>query len=114
MSDEVLDLDAIAPEPKKVKFQNEIINVNAPKMSDIFAIGKASQKLDIDANNDVDAAMAELQAALTKVIPDLEGKTLGVAQLIALATLVSKMSTPQTLQPVEEPTEKKDQSDTAK
>jgi hypothetical protein len=93
--DDILDLDAIAPQPKKVKFGGEIITVNPPKMGEFFLMAKAAQQLDPKIEGaDFEKASNELQTALDNLVPELAGKNLGAAQLLALVTLISGMATP--------------------
>jgi hypothetical protein len=96
MAEEILDLDAIAPEPKKVKFGGEIITVNPPKMGELMAMVKFAKKMqDADPNNtDYEPIIEEMKTILDRVIPELAGKELSLSQMLALETLLSQMATP--------------------
>jgi len=110
MPDDILDLDAIAPESKKIKFNGKIITVNPPRMGELMVMVKLGRKLqDADPNTtDYEPIVEEMKGILYKVIPELEGNDLSISQLIALETLIAQMATlPQTAETTTETTEEK-------
>lgn len=96
MPEDILDLDVLVPEPKKIKFNGEILTVNPPKMNELMAMMKFGQKIqNADPNTtDYEPIIAEIKTILIKVVPELEGKDLSINQMLALATLLSQMATP--------------------
>jgi len=110
MNEEILDLDALVPEPKKVRFGGEIITVNPPKMGELMAMVKFAKKMEGDNTGtlDYEPIVEEMKAILVRVIPELEGKDLSIGQILALETLLSQMATPQQVSEANaEPTEEK-------
>ena len=96
MPEEILDLDVLVPESKKIKFGGEILTVNPPKMGELmlmFKLGKKMQDAD-PKTTDYEPLMEEVKTVLVRIIPELAGKDLNVGQIIALSTLISDMATP--------------------
>lgn len=94
MSEEILDLDALAPQPRQIKFDNEIITVNPPSMGDLMEIYRCTQKFN-DEKADMKAIETELTAIFVKLVPALAGKSLWSTQLLALEGIIAKMGTPE-------------------
>jgi hypothetical protein len=96
MPEEILDLDAIVPEPRKIRFEGNIITVNPPKMGELMAMFKFGRKMqDADPNTtDYEPIMEEIKSILVKIVPELEGKEINLNQMLALSTLISQMATP--------------------
>ena len=96
MSEEILDLDSLAPEPKKIKFEDNIIEALPPKMGELMALMKLGQKLQeaTPETTDYEPLVAEMQTIIGRVIPELAGKSLSIGQLLAIQALISEMSTP--------------------
>lgn len=97
MSEDILDLDVIVPEPKKIRFGGEIITVNPPKMGDLMALFKLSEKQkDIkETDRDYEQIIADTTEIIFRMIPELAGKELNILQILELETLIAKMGTPE-------------------
>lgn len=97
MSD-VLDLDALQPESKSVKFGDKVIEVKPPKTGDLLRLSQIGSKMQKAAElpeEELDAVINDLEAAIKKMIPELAEATLVSGQLMALLTLVMEMGMPE-------------------
>ena len=97
MSD-VLDLDALQPQSKKVKFNGNVIEVAPPKTGDLLRLSQIGSKLKDagDLNSDeIDKVTSDLEGHIKRMIPELQEASLGTAQLMSLLTLVMEMGMPE-------------------
>lgn len=97
MSD-VLDLDALQPESKRVKFGGNVIEVQPPKTGDLLRLSQIGAKMQKAADlpeEELDAVIADLEKAIKKMIPELMDATLVSGQLMSLLTLVMEMGMPE-------------------
>lgn len=97
MSD-VLDLDALQPEAKTIKWQDKLIEVQPPKTGDLLRlsqIGSRMQNAETLPEDELDKVITELDAQIKKMIPELVASTLVSGQLMSLLTLVMEMGMPQ-------------------
>lgn len=97
MSD-VLDLDALQPQSKSVKFNDKIIEVQPPKTGDLLRLSQIGAKMQEAANlpaEELDKVVSDLEAAIKKMIPELADATLVSGQLMSLLTLVMEMGMPE-------------------
>lgn len=93
----ILDLDSLAPQPRVIKFGGKQITVNAPKTVNVLRIGHLGQKFEQAGDiseADLGKALDELTTEITKVIPELQGQTFNMAQLMGLMTLIKEMAMP--------------------
>lgn len=97
MSD-VLDLDALQPESKRVKFGGNIIEVQPPKTGDLLRLSQIGSKLkeaaDLSAD-EIDEVTTKLEAQIKGMVPELAEATLGTSQLMSLLTLIMEMGMPE-------------------
>ena len=96
MSQQV-DLDALAPKKGSVVYAGETIEVNPPRVIDLFKLSSLGQELaDINklTEEQAEKLVVELNAILVRCIPQLAGKDLSAGQLMALLTMIVKMGMP--------------------
>lgn len=96
MSD-VLDLNALIPQPRKVKFGELEIEIKPPKTADILKLGVAGQKLqnlETLKDDEVDKLVADLTANIYRMVPELNSQELTNGQLFALVGLIVEMGMP--------------------
>jgi hypothetical protein len=93
----IIDLDALQPQPAIIKFKNKEITLNPPTTGDVLKLGEVAQKLqdigELDADA-VDATVQEVTNQVYKIIPDLAGEVLSTAQLLTLIKAISDMAIP--------------------
>ena len=96
MSD-VLDLNALMPQPRRIKLGEVEIEIQPPKTQDILKLGTLGQKLqnleDLT-DEQVDELTQKLREAIDRVVPELQGHELNTAQLMALLNLIIEMAMP--------------------
>lgn len=84
MADTIKDLDALAPEPKKVKVNGNIYDIKPARLQDFIAIQKLFLKLKQgDAESGV-VALGEMIETLKPIVPDIEEMGLTISQTMAL------------------------------
>lgn len=96
MSD-IIDLDALVPEARKIKIGGKVIDVPPPKTVHILKLGQLGQKLDMAADmetSELEVVVSKLQDLICEVIPDLVGIELTTSQLMSLIAILGEMSTP--------------------
>lgn len=97
MSD-VLDLDALQPQSKTVKFNDKLIEVAPPKTGDLLRLSQIGAKLkdasELEAD-DIDKVTTDLEGHIKRMIPELQEASLGTAQLMSLLTLIMEMGMPE-------------------
>lgn len=96
MSD-TLDLDALTPEPRRIKFDGNQIEVQPPTTADVLILGKIGKKIE-NANELEDEELEEvskqLRDKIDKIVPALGGKFLTLGQQMALLEIVLDMAIP--------------------
>lgn len=93
----VLDLDALVPQGRKIKFGGEEIEVQPPRTQHVLRLGFLGQKMgDMSQlpENELDELVSDLEKEIKKCIPQLEGKDLTAAQLMQLLNLIVEMGMP--------------------
>jgi ASC-1-like (ASCH) protein len=84
MSDQILDLDALAPQPKKVKLGGKIIDVNPPRLKQLIKLVRIFSSLenvkDKEALEDVNQIVEELEY----MAPGIKDMDLTIDQMRAL------------------------------
>ena len=94
-----LDLDAIAPEPKKVKLGGRIIEVTPPKFKNLVSLMKLVGQLGNVGNDEQKTleTIDELRSSLIPMIPALaeDDMDLTFEQLQVLLEFVMQTATPQ-------------------
>lgn len=103
MSD-VIDLDALVPQPVTIKFDNQEIQLAPPKVGDVLRLGSLAQKIqDIDDVTDgqMETLVNDLTAQVQKCVPELAGKPLTSGQLLKLVEIISRMAIPPDVQALE-------------
>lgn len=97
MAVEVLNLDSLVPQPRTVKFGDDTFDVAPPKTADVLRLGALGQKFtksDALDSGDLDKLVTDLTAQIVKCVPQLEGKDLNTAQLMAIMQLITEMAMP--------------------
>lgn len=98
MSDSsLIDLDALAPKPAKVKFGGNTIEVQPPRTRHVLRLGFLGQKMQDLAslsNEEADKLVDSLESEIKEVIPELAEATLNASQLMELLTLIVGMGMP--------------------
>lgn len=97
MSSEIVDLDAMLPDSKRVRFGGEIIEVLPPKTEEIFRLTSLGQKLlkaDELENDKLEKLVADVRQLVDRCIPSLVGHPLGLVQQMAVVRLLNQMATP--------------------
>ena len=89
MSDEaqIVDLDALAPRPVTVKFNDTEIQIHPPKVADFLRLGYLGQKLEGASDltdEQLGSLITDMTALIGKMVPELSGEQLNSAQLLKL------------------------------
>lgn len=96
MSD-VVDLDALLPEVRIIKYENEEIKVPPPKTGDLLKLGVLAQRManveDLK-DEDLQKRVLDLTLHVYKMIPALNERPLNLPQLQILIQILSEMATP--------------------
>lgn len=96
MSD-VLDLDALVPQPAVIRFGGNEIQVAPPKTADLLQLGALGQKLqNVDKLTDeqTEKLVGDLEQLVVRMVPQLANQTLNTSQLLGVVKLISEMSIP--------------------
>jgi hypothetical protein len=98
MADFDLDLDALAPESKKVKLGGKIIDVHPPKFKNLVSLMKTVAILQ-KAGNDQEASLNAIQTLKTSLLPMIpalgdEDMDLTIEQMNTLLQFVMAIATP--------------------
>lgn len=99
MSEVDLDLDALAPDTKKVKLNGRVIEVAPPKFKTLLEILKLADKFgkgqELDQNETV-KALESLRNALVPIVPALseDDFDLSLVQMMTLIEFVVSMTSP--------------------
>lgn len=100
MSD-TLDLDALLPEPFKVKINGRIIEVMQPSLRQLLSLQKVFINLQSalkESDADIDVIQKQLMDAVSDIVPAMKEDAeidLTIEQLIALMNFIQEKSTPQ-------------------
>lgn len=97
MSD-IIDLDAIDPQPITIKLDGAEYIIQPPTTLDILRLGYYTQKLtttDLSDESATQQAINDLTAQVYKCVPGISGKLLSKPQLQTLVQIISDMSTPE-------------------
>lgn len=96
-TDNLIDLDALAPKPRKLKFGGNVIELQPPKTRNVLRLGFLGQKMtDMDSltNEQTDQLIADLEAEIKEVVPELKDAQLNASQLMELLTVIVEMGMP--------------------
>lgn len=103
-----IDLDALAPQSKKIKWQDKIIEIKPPttkQLLSILLLGQKNQKkfdnpeqIELD---ELDASTNTMRQEIWNIIPELNGVELGYGQMSALSELIVEMAMPGQLKELE-------------
>lgn len=94
---DVLDLDALVPQPRTIKFEEKMIEVKPPSTQDVLRLGALGQKMstaDTMDGNALTELITQINEQVVICIPELKDKVLGANQLLKLVTLISDMGIP--------------------
>lgn len=94
------DLDALTPEPVKIKFNGQEIVIQQPKLGDILLMTKYAQRLEkLDELDDatIEETANKLQELLGRIIPEVSNTQLTLVHLMQLPMAVLDASTPKTV-----------------
>lgn len=94
------DLDALIPEKRTIKYENEDIAIPPPKTGDLLKLGVLAEKMKDLANFDdaeLNTSVLNLTQHVYKMIPGLNERPLNLAQLQLLIEILSDMGTPNDL-----------------
>ena len=94
----LVDLDALAPKPAKIKFGGKVIEVQPPRTRHVLRLGFLGQKMQnlADLTDDqADQIIADLENELKQVVPELAEAQFNASQLMELLTLVVSMGMPE-------------------
>ena len=97
MSD-VLDLDALQPQAKTIKFKDKLIEVQPPKTGDLLRLSQIGARMQEAAQlpaAELDKVVADLEASIKNFIPELADATLVSGQLMSLLSLIMEMGMPE-------------------
>lgn len=93
----LIDLDALAPKPRKLKFGGNTFELLPPKTRHVLRLGFLGQKMqDMDSltNEQTDQLIADLEAEIKEVVPELKEASLNASQLMELLTVIVEMGMP--------------------
>ena len=97
--DTILDLDQLAPQPKKVKLGGKIIEVHPPRLKHFIELQKFFISFDgLESKEQLDQ-LDRLESVLKPIVPDIESVDLTLEQLMKL--LEYALSQPQAPGPQE-------------
>lgn len=93
----LIDLDALAPKPRKLKFGGNTFELLPPKTRNVLRLGFLGQKMtDMDSlsTEQTDQLIADLEAEIKEVVPELKDAQLNASQLMELLTVIVEMGMP--------------------
>lgn len=93
----LVDLDALAPKPRKLKYAGNTIEVQPPRTRHVLRLGFLGQKMQDIATlepSEADQLIEQLESEIKEVIPELKEATLNASQLMELLTLIVDMGMP--------------------
>lgn len=93
---EVVDLDALMPQPVQVKFDNQVIDVPPPATGDILRMASLFRKVREDdlSQTEQDQRVVALTQHIYRMIPVINDKPLTFSQIIALVNILDDMALP--------------------
>src|SRR4051812_48672221 len=97
MAQDILDLDALVPQSRLVKFSDTEIEIKPPRTADVLRLGTLGQKLqDTEAlsSEQLEQLVTDLTEQVYKCVPELNSRELTTSQLLALVRIISEMATP--------------------
>lgn len=97
----VIDLDALIPQKRVIKYENEEIVIPPPKTGALLKLGVLSQRMTgiEDLKDDqLQQAVNDLTEQVYVMIPALQGRSLNLAQLQTLIQVLSDMSVPKDIE----------------
>jgi hypothetical protein len=99
MSDnsQVLDLDVLTPQPRKIKFGDQEIEIKPPKTVNVLRLGFLGQKMQEPeklTKDELDTLVNDLTSEVKACVPELADKELSTSQLMALIGLIVEMGMP--------------------
>lgn len=97
MNDDILDLDAVAPQSTFVKLKGKRVEVLPPEFNNLVNLMKTFQVLQVSKGFEAQAdAMLKLQEGLCKIVPALAepNMDLSIEQMMVLFDYIQKMSAP--------------------
>jgi hypothetical protein len=89
MSD-VLDLDVLSPEPKKVKAGGKVYEIKPLRIKDFISLQKILQSTQNKTDNEKIALVGDLMDSIKAVVPDIEKMNLTMQQTMALIEFIYK------------------------
>lgn len=98
MADNLLDLNALAPEARKIKFGEQIIEVQPPKTVHVLKLSQIGAKMQQAADlptEELEEVVNKLQTIIGEIIPELKEVTLTTGQLMAIMTMIVEMGMPE-------------------
>lgn len=109
---EILDLDALLPEPKKVKLSGKILDVYPPTVRQLLRLQRIGQSIS-DQSLSGEEAEKGMMEALSTIIPALKDDDtidINLDQMLALIDFLQKSSVPKNEAAKEFAVEKKTES----
>lgn len=104
MDNNIIDLDALLPEPRFIKFGGEQFEIKPPKTGHILKLSNAAielSKATNDSPDQVEMRIDDLTGCVGLIIPELVGKELTLEQLQAIVKIVMDMATPKDVKELE-------------
>jgi hypothetical protein len=101
---EVVDLDAVMPQPVIFKFAGNQIEVKPPRTGQLLRLGMLSASMvgiETKTEEETDKLVRDLTEQIWKMIPELNGSELGLNQLQMIIRAFSEMATPGTTKELE-------------
>jgi hypothetical protein len=100
----IVDLDALLPEVRIIKYENDEIKIPPPKTGDLLKLGVLAQKManveDIK-DDELQQRLLDLMMHVYKMIPALNERPLNLLQLQTLIQILSEMATPKDVKELE-------------
>lgn len=101
---EVIDLDALAPEPVVIKLNGKEFTIKPPSVEDIMRLSATASKLekaDTMDQQELEALIGKLIELLKTVAPDIADEKYTTIQLIKLVNIITEMATPPDIKELE-------------
>lgn len=97
VNDDILDLDALMPQPKKIKIKGKILEAYPPTTRQILKLQRAVENVQKDAKNveDIETALTDALVEIVPAIKDDASIDFSIQQLVALITYMIDTSVPQ-------------------
>jgi hypothetical protein len=94
---DIVDLDALLPDERIVKYENDEIKIPPPKTGDLLKLGVLAQRMaDVEdiKDDELQKRVLDLTMHVYKMIPALNERPLNLLQLQTLIQILSEMATP--------------------